>query len=87
MILVYHGTTEEQMRSIKAHGLRKGTYVAANERDAEMYAERRAAHVDHPAVVLIIEVRRSDLTAWKRNRKDFVGEARLRESQTEWIRS
>lgn len=52
---MYHGTTKEQLRSIYAHGLRKGTYVSPDMETARWFAvERSKWNGQKPVVLLVI---------------------------------
>jgi hypothetical protein len=59
----YHGTTNEQIRSILARGLRKGTFVTPQRSVAEIFARSRAAH--NHGIPTIIAVRlKKPLILW-----------------------
>lgn len=67
MMKWYHGTTEENMRSIRAAGLRKGTFVSSRLSVARSFAAARAGWNGSSPIVL------SGDTATTKTRQDRSG--------------
>ena len=54
-IIYFHGTTAEQLPSIRQHGLRKGTFVSPERGVAREFACERAGWNDRRPIVLRVE--------------------------------
>lgn len=74
--MFYHGTTQENIRSIRAKGLLKGSFVSPDYDVAEWFAVERSNWNGHTAIVLETRGPASEVTLDRHGRR----EARLLEN-------
>lgn len=69
--IFYHGTTAEQLRSIKSNGLRKGTFVSPDRKTAEHFSRTRSEWNGQVPVVLVLDnPKTSPVTTDKSGRRE-----------------
>ena len=67
----YHGTTDEQLPSIRQHGLRKGTFCSPSQVIAFQFAQKRSLWNGRHPIVLVVKGKFTKVRLDRKGRPEF----------------